>query len=103
MKRYNNLYKDICKFENIVQVYNEIRRNIKNKKRKALLSDYKAIYISRVYNTLNSKSYVVGKYNVFKLYEPKERIIYSQNIEDKIINQLVAKYSNCHSLYGIFF
>lgn len=92
MKRKNNLYKNICNIDNIMHTYKEITLNTKNKKKKAQLNAYKAIYISRVYETLNNKSYVVGEYNKFKIYEPKERIIYSQKIEDKIINQLVAKY-----------
>ena len=92
MKRKSNLYKDICKFENIMSVYKDITRKTKNKKKKALLNAYKSIYIQRIYKTLNNKSYIVGKYNQFRIYEPKERIIYSQNIEDKVINQLVAKF-----------
>ena len=39
-----------------------------------------------------SKNYVPGKYNIFLVKEPKLRIIMSQEIEDKIINHLVAKY-----------
>ena len=49
-------------------------------------------YISRVYNTLVNKEYKVGKYNKFIIYEPKERLIVSQGIHDKIINHLVARY-----------
>lgn len=95
MKRKNNLYKDICNIENIMQAYKQIVKKTKNKKKKVLLNAYKSIYINRVYRILNGKCYVVGEYNKFKIYEPKERIIYSQKIEDKIINQLVTK----HILY----
>lgn len=34
-------------------------------------------------------------YNKFIIYEPKERLIVSQNIQDKIVNHLVAR----HILY----
>ena len=45
-----------------------------------------------IYNELNRKTYKVGKYNIFKIYEPKERVIMSLNIKDKIVNNLVSKY-----------
>lgn len=92
MKRKGNLYENICEFNNIVSAYNEVCRNTKNKRRVANLKEYKSIYISRVYNILINKSYEVGPYNMFTIYEPKERLIVSQNVQDKIINHLVARF-----------
>lgn len=34
----------------------------------------------------------LGPYNVFKIYEPKERRIVSQALQDKVINHLVSRY-----------
>ena len=92
MKRKNNLYQEICKIENIISAFNEVCRNTKNKKKVQNYKQYKSIYISRIYNALNNKTYKVGKYNVFTIYEPKERRIVSQNLQDKVINHLVARY-----------
>ena len=92
MKRIGNLYQNIYKFENIVNAYNEVCRNTKNKRKVENLKEYKTIYISRIYNILKNKSYTVGPYNTFTIYEPKERIISSQNVQDKIINHLVSRY-----------
>lgn len=92
MKRNGNLYENICEFNNIVSAYNEVCRNTKNKRRVANLKEYKSIYISRVYNILINKNYEVGPYNMFTIYEPKERLIVSQNVQDKIINHLVARF-----------
>lgn len=92
MKRKNNLYNNICKFSNIKSAYKEVCKNTHNKHRVSLLKDYKAIYIYRIYNTLLNKNYKVGPYNSFIIYEPKERLIVSQSIEDKIVNHLVARY-----------
>lgn len=77
---------------NILLAYNEVLKNTNNKNRVCKLRDYKSLYIYRVYNTLTSKSYQVGPYNEFTIYEPKERHIVSQNLEDKIINHLVARF-----------
>lgn len=95
MKRKGNLYQEICKFENIIKAYDEVCKNTKNKRRVANLKEYKSIYISRIYNILKEKSYTPSPYNVFTIYEPKQRRIVSQNVEDKIINHLVAR----HILY----
>ncbi len=95
MKRKNNLYKNTYKMENILSAYNEVCSNTKNKRKVANYKQYKCIYISRIYNTLKNKSYEVKPYNVFTIYEPKERRIVSQSIHDKIINHLVAR----HILY----
>ena len=92
MKRKNNLYQEICKIENIISAFNEVCRNTNNKKKVQNYKQYKSIYISRIYNVLNNKTYKVGKYNVFTIYEPKERRIVSLNLQDKVINHLVARY-----------
>ncbi len=95
MKRKKNLYNDIYKFENILAAFNEVCKNTKNKKKVQNYKEYKCIYVSRIYNVLVNKSYVVGPYNVFTIYEPKERRIVSQNMHDKVINHLVSR----HILY----
>lgn len=91
MKRKGNLYQDICKFENIEAAYNEVCKNTRNKKRVANFKEYKCIYISRIHEILVNKQYKPGPYNVFTIYEPKERRIVSQNMQDKLINHLVAR------------
>lgn len=92
MKRKNNLYKEIYKIENIINATNEVFKNTKNKRKVNKFKDYKCIYVSRIYNTLKNKQYKVGPYNIFTIYEPKQRRIVSQEIFDKIINHLVARY-----------
>ncbi len=91
MKRKNNLYQNICDINNITKAYNEVCRNTTNKKKVALLKQYKCIYISRIYQTLVNKQYIPGPCNIFTIYEPKERRIISQSMEDKIINHLISR------------
>lgn len=94
-KRKGNLYPAICDYDNIVASYNEVCRNTRNERRVANSKEYKSIYISRVHTILENKQYVVGPYNKFTIYEPKKREIVSQNVQDKIVNHLVAR----HILY----
>ena len=95
MKRKGYLYQNLYKFENIQSAFNEVCKNTKNKKKVARFKEYKCIYISRIYNILHTKTYKPGPYNVFTIYEPKKRRIVSQNMQDKVINHLVAR----HILY----
>ena len=92
MKRKNNLYQNICKISNINQVYREVCKNTRNKRKVEALRAYKSIFISKIHNILLNKQYKVGKYNKFTIYDPKERQIVSQNLEDKLVNHLVARY-----------
>lgn len=92
MKRLGNLYNNICKIENIKSAYDEVCRNTRNEVRVENLKSYKSIYISRIYNILINKCYEVGPYNSFVIYEPKRREIVSQNVQDKIVNHLVARF-----------
>ena len=91
MKRKSNLYNNMLKMENINSAYNEVCAHTRNKKKVRNYREYKCIYITRIYNILKSKNYVVGKYNVFTIYEPKKRIIVSQGLQDKVINHLISR------------
>ena len=95
MKRKNHLYEDTYNINNIIHAYNEVCHNTKNKRKVKKYKDYKSIYISRIYDTLSNKKYIIGPYNVFTIFEPKKRRIVSQNMHDKVINHLVSR----HILY----
>lgn len=95
MKRKGNLYSQIYNFENILDAFNEVCRNTKNKRHIENLKEYKCIYISRIHSILESKTYHPGSCNIFIIHEPKKRRIVSLSMQDKIINHLVAR----HILY----
>lgn len=92
MKRKGNLYPAIYDFNNIIFAYNEVCKNTRNERRVENLKEYKSIYISRIHEILKNRQYKVGPYNKFIIYEPKKRLIVSQNVQDKIVNHLVARY-----------
>jgi len=92
MKRYSNLYENICNFDTIEMAYNEVKRNTRNERRVFNMKQYKTYYISLIYNMLVNKTYKVGPYNKFIIHEPKERLIVSQGIIDKVVNHLVARF-----------
>lgn len=93
MKRVNNIYNKICDIDVIMDMYDKvIKTNTKNKKKIQNFENFYSCNIAQIKEKLITKSYVPGKYNIFLVKEPKTRIIMSQEIEDKIVNHLVAKY-----------
>ena len=87
MKRANNLVNDFT-IENVIKAYKVVRKNTLNKNKIYKFEEYYTSNISNVFRLLND--YKVGKYNIFLIKDPKYRIIMSQNINDKIINHLMA-------------
>lgn len=93
MKRKKNLYNKILDLDVIIDMYdNVIKKNTKNKIKIEQFENYYSENMVMIKNILKSKTYSPDKYNIFFIKEPKLRIIMSQNIKDKIINHLVAKY-----------
>lgn len=92
MKRVNNIYKNICDFDTIIDMYKQVKKTVKNKSKIIRFDEFYTYNINNIYNELNEKKYTPGKYNIFLIKKPKYRIVMAQNIKDKIINHLVAKY-----------
>ena len=91
MKRLSSLYENLYKPENIKACYHEVVRNTKNKRQVHQLQKNADTVIRNIYEELKNERYVVGKYNIFVIYEPKKRTIVSQGMKDKIINHLIAR------------
>lgn len=93
MKKINNLYDKINDIDIIIDMYdNVVSKNTKNKQKIEKFNDYYSINIINIKNIIEKGNYIPGKYNIFLVREPKIRIIMSQNITDKVINHLIAKY-----------
>ena len=90
MKRIGNIYNNLYDLNNIISVYNKIKCNTKNKYKIEQFDDYFCINIVNIYNVLKENKYKVGKYNLFIIYEPKQRLILNQDLFNKIINHLVG-------------
>ena len=92
MKRISNIYHNMYKLNNIISCYNEICRNTKNKNKVNKYKEFKLINIYNIYDKLKNKTYEVGKFSIFYIYEPKKRRIVSQEMDDKLVNHLVSRY-----------
>ena len=59
MKRYGDLYNNICYTSNIISSFKEVMKNTRNERRVKLMKEYKSLYITRVYKDLINKTYKV--------------------------------------------
>ena len=92
MKRQNNLYSTACEADNIFEMTNKVCSRVRNKRKVCIFENYKSEHLFNIKKRLDDKSLDIGKYNIFMITEPKCRIIMAQEIEDKIINHLIAEY-----------
>jgi len=92
MKRLNNLYSSTYDLDNIIEMTNKVCKNVKNKNKVNKFEIYKAEHIFNIYKRLSEKNQNWGRYNIFMITDPKFRVVMAQEIEDKIINHLVAEY-----------
>ena len=88
VKRKGNLYNKLLDIDYILNTYKIIKKNTKNKLKLEKFEENLSINIIDIKNKLSN--YKIDKYNLFMIYEPKERLILSLNLKDKIINHMVA-------------
>lgn len=106
MKRYNGLHDKLCTIENIEVADNNARKN-KNKKYGINKHDKNRQYENEdLVDKLFNLKYKTSKYSLYKIYEPKERIMPIVEIKlyfilyiDLIIFLLILKSLN---MIGVF-
>ena len=98
MKRMSNIYKNVCDVDNIIEMTDMVLSKVRNKKKKEEFILHKAEHIANIKDRLENKNIGFSEYHIFLITDPKCRVILSQNIEDKIINHLIAK----HLLIRVF-
>lgn len=92
MKRVGNLYNSVTDIDNIIEMTNKILSRTRNKKKVELFEKHKIEHICNIKRRLDNKDLRFGKYNIFMITDPKTRIVMVEELEDKIINHLIAKY-----------
>lgn len=92
MRRLSNLYDNMISYRNIVFVYNRIRSKCHNKNKIMRFDRYKNCHLIDILERLKSGTYSFSNYHIFLIHEKKYRIIMSENIFDKIVNQMISYY-----------
>lgn len=83
----------IVKISDLLNIYNnEILKGVKNRKKILAFEKCKIEYLVYIKNILENGLYQGSYYNIFLVKEPKIRVVMSESIINKIINNYVAKY-----------
>lgn len=84
MKRYNDLYSQICTRDNVFLAYQNAKK--KKKKTRSVLEFEKDLEnnLESVYQDLKNETYKISEYRMFTVYEPKERLVYSLPFRDRV-------------------
>jgi retron-type reverse transcriptase len=90
MKRYNGLFEKIVSLDNIILAHSNARKGKTNR------SDVKKVdndvigYCTKIQEMLVNETYRTSDYFLFKIYEPKERVIYRlPYYPDRIIHHAI--------------
>ena len=90
MKRYGNLYPKIYDFANIERAYKQARKCKRYRVEVLKFTANKEENLINIQNHLIWHSYRQGAYRVFKILEPKERIISALPFTDRVIQHAIC-------------
>lgn len=78
-------FEKVVDFENMYRAYRKAKCGKGYKKSSARFNILALEGIHILIEQLKSKTYTISKYNEFKVYEPKERIIQTTSFKDKVV------------------
>ena len=86
-KRINNIFYEKLKFKNMLSAYERASKGKKDNKEVIKYEMDLACNIIQVLKQIYSRSYKVGEYRKFQIYEPKKRLIQSLPFKDRVVQQ----------------
>lgn len=94
MKKLKNLYQEICSFENLLEAYKQAR---KCKRYRSEVLEFTANLeenLITIQNELTWKTYEVGRYKEFFVYDPKKRLIMALPFRDRVVQWAIYRVLN---------
>ena len=90
MKRMTGLMKNICTFANALSAYRKAKKCKRFRKEVLEFEFEREENLNRAIYEVKELSYTPGKYKVFKVWEPKERIIMALPFYDRVIQHMIV-------------
>jgi retron-type reverse transcriptase len=94
MKRISNLYSKIYDFENLYEAYLEARKGKRYRHDVMRFTANLEENLIQIQNELIYKTYKVGRYNEFFVYDPKKRLIMSLPFKDRVVQWAIYRQLN---------
>ena len=91
MKTYNNLYNDICSFENLYFAAMRARKGKKETPQNTLFHYHLEANILKLQEDLLSQQFNTGKYTTFKIHDPKTRLISAAPYRDRVVHHALCQ------------
>ena len=92
MKRTGQLWDKICTFDNALDAYFKARRGKRYRHEVLQFEKDREYNLQKIVNQLSTLKYVPGRYNSFKIYEPKERLIMALPFRDRVVQHMICNY-----------
>lgn len=90
MKTAKNLIEKICTFANALKAYHKARKCKRYRPEVLEFEADRETNLLRAVKALKDGTYQPGKYRVFKVWEPKERIIMALPFFDRVIQHMIV-------------
>ncbi len=94
MKKLKGLYEQIYDFENLHEAYREARKNKRYRDEVLKFSANLEENLIQIQNELIWKTYSVGRYREFYVYEPKQRLIMALPFRDRVVQWAIYRVLN---------
>lgn len=85
MIRTGNLYEKICSFENIYSAYLKARKCKRYRPGVLDFTENLEHNLLSIWHDLRDKTYAIGPYKTFIIFEPKEREIFALEFRDRVV------------------
>ena len=92
MKKSLLRYEELVNYTRVLERYLVVMKNTEHKGKLVNYNLFLACNLMGIYQDLKNGCYRHGKYHIFLIKDPKYRIIMSENLKDKIVNQMVSEY-----------
>lgn len=94
MNRIKNMYSTIYDFENLYLSYVEARKNKRYRNDVLKYSSNLEENLIQIQNELIYKTYQIGRYREFYVYEPKKRLVMALDFKDRIVQWAIYRNLN---------
>lgn len=90
MKTIKNLIGKICTFPNAIKAYMKARKCKRLRPEVLEFEQNREDNLQKAIDAIQSGEYTPGKYRIFKVWEPKERIIMALPFFDRVIQHMIV-------------
>lgn len=86
MKRIGNLWPAVIERGNLVRAFHQAARGKRRKQEVRRFAEHLDENLDRLRQELEDRSFETGKFNVFKVFDPKERTIHAARFPERVFH-----------------